>query len=141
MCGRQESLVTAEVESVEMKVCQNCASFGTVRRRADAVHIPQKKMHTDPALRVNHNYAAILRQARERKGLSQEDFAKSLQERESVVAKWEQGKMQPSVDIARRLEKMLGVSLVVEDIEQSFEKEKSGGTDGFTLGDFIKKRK
>lgn len=141
MCGRQESLVTAEVEGVEMQICQNCSHFGTVRRKADAVRVPQKKMHTDPAFRVNSNYASLLRQARERKGLSQEDFARSLQERESVVAKWEQGKMQPSVEIARRLEKMLGVSLVVEDIEQSFEKEKPAAADGFTLGDFMKKRK
>ena len=49
--------------------------------------------------------------------------------------------MPPSVDIARRLEKTLGVSLVVEDLEQSYEKEKDGKSDGFTLGDFMKVRK
>ncbi|MBI2627673.1 helix-turn-helix domain-containing protein, partial [Candidatus Nomurabacteria bacterium] len=67
--------------------------------------------------------------------------ARYLQERESIVAKWEQGKMQPSVDIARRLERILGLSLVVEDVEQAFEKEKNSKPEGFTLGDFMKVRK
>ena len=141
MCGRQESLVTADVEGVEMKVCQNCSRFGTVRKRADAMRVSQKKMHTEPAFRLAGNYASLLRQAREKQGLSQEDFARFLQEKESIVSKWEQGRMQPSVEVARRLEKILGVSLVMEDVEQSFEKEKSARTDGFTLGDFMKVRK
>lgn len=140
MCGRQGEIVIAAVESVEMKVCQNCARFGTIRKRADAVHVPQKKLHQEPAFRVTGNYATILRQAREKQKLSQEDFARFLQEKESIVAKWEQGKMQPPVEVAKKLEKILGVSLVVVDVEQSFEQGKTAKTDGFTLADFIKKR-
>lgn len=141
MCGRQGEIVIAAVEGVEMKVCQNCARFGTIRKKADAVHIPQKKLHQEPAFRVTGNYASVLRQVREKQKLSQEDFARFLQEKESIVAKWEQGKMQPSVEAAKRLEKILGILLVVEDVEQSFEPGKMGKADGFTLADFIKKRK
>ena len=141
MCGKETGLVLAEIEKVEMKVCQNCAKYGVIRRRADEVRVSSKKMHHEPAFRVTDNYASILRQAREKQGLSQEDFARYLQERESIVAKWEQGKMQPSVDIARRLERILGLSLVVEDVEQAFEKEKNSKPEGFTLGDFMKVRK
>ena len=141
MCGKQGGLVTAEVEAVDMNVCQNCVRFGKVKRKADSVRVPQKKMHQEPSFRVMGNYASVLRQAREKQGLSQEDFARFLQEKESIVAKWEQGRMPPSVEIARRLEKTLGVSLVVEDMEQSFERDKNVRADGFTLGDFIKVRK
>ena len=141
MCGKQGDLLTAEVEGVEMTVCQNCTRFGTIKRKTDAVRVPQKKMHQEQPLRVTVNYASLLRQAREKQGLSQEDFARSLQEKESIVAKWEQGRMQPSVEVARRLEKILGVSLVVEEVEQLFEKEKSVHGEGFTLGDFMKVRK
>lgn len=140
MCGKETALVSVEVEKAEMKVCQNCARFGVVRQKAVALHFTQKKMHKDPAFLITENYASLLRKAREKKGLTQEDFAKYLQERESVVAKWEQGRMRPSVDVARRLEKLLGVSLVVEEVEQTFVKEKTR-TDGFTLGDFVKIRK
>ena len=98
-------------------------------------------MHKEQPFRVTGSYATILRQAREKQGLSQEDFAMFLQEKESIVSKWEQGRMQPSVEVARRLEKTLGVSLVVEDVEQAVEKEKNVRADGFTLGDFMKVRK
>ncbi|MEK6905852.1 MAG: multiprotein bridging factor aMBF1 [Nanoarchaeota archaeon] len=141
MCGKQGNLLTADVEGVEMTVCQNCARFGTIKRKVDTVFVPQKKMHQEQPLRVTANYASLLRQAREKQGLSQEDFAHSLQEKESIVAKWEQGRMQPSVEVARRLEKILGVSLVVEEVEQLFEKDKSARGDSFTLGDFMKVRK
>ncbi|MEK6939961.1 MAG: multiprotein bridging factor aMBF1 [Nanoarchaeota archaeon] len=141
MCGKQGSLVTAEVEGVEMKVCPACSKYGTVRRSPDAVKFAPKKMHKEQPFRVVPSYASVLRQAREKQGLSQEDFARFLQEKESIVAKWEQGRMQPSVDVARRLEKILGVSLVVEEVEQAIEKEKHTRTDGFTLGDFMKVRR
>ncbi|MDP3698693.1 MAG: multiprotein bridging factor aMBF1 [Nanoarchaeota archaeon] len=141
MCGKQGGLATADVEGVEMNVCQNCARFGTVKKKADAIGVPQKKMHKEQPFKVTANYAAVLRQAREKQELSQEDFARFLQEKESIVAKWEQGKMQPSVEVARRLEKTLGVMLVEEEVEQSFVQEKMPKGDGFTLGDFMKVRK
>ena len=141
MCGRQAELVTADIERVEMKVCPNCARFGTIKKKADHHFVSPKKMHLEPTFRITDHFASILRQIRERQKLSQEDFARFLQEKESIVAKWEQGRMQPSVEVARRLEKILGVSLVIEDLDQSFEKEKPARADGFTLGDFIKVRK
>ena len=141
MCGKQGGLVTAEVEGVDMNVCPNCSQYGTVKRRADYVHVPQKRIHKEQPFRVTANYASLLRQVREKQGLSQEDFARFLQEKESIVAKWEQGRMQPSVDVARRLEKILGVSLVVEDVEQLVEREKNVRGDVLTLGDFMKVRK
>ena len=141
MCGRQGEIVTAEVEKVEMKVCQNCARFGTVKRRADSIRVLQKRIHQEQPFKVVSDYASILRQSREKQKLSQEDFARLLQEKESIVAKWEQGRMQPSVEVAKRLERILGVSLVIEEVEQPFEKDKNVRRDGFTLGDFIKKRK
>ena len=141
MCGRQGGLLTAEVEGVEMNVCQNCARFGTIKRKAETMRVPQKNMHKEQPFRVISSYASVLRQTREKQGLSQEDFARLLQEKESIVAKWEQGRMPPSVEVARRLEKMLGVSLVTEDVEQTFENDKNVRKDVFTLGDFMKVRK
>jgi|SRR3989344_2958695 len=141
MCGKETALVTAEVEGVDLKVCSNCSRFGTIKQKVDTIRVPQQKMHKEQPFRVTGSYATILRQAREKQGLSQEDFAMFLQEKESIVSKWEQGRMQPSVEVARRLEKTLGVSLVVEDVEQAVEKEKNVRADGFTLGDFMKVRK
>ena len=142
MCGKDSDLVNAVIEQVELKVCPGCARFGTVRESNELPQFHERKAeHKEPGLKLSADYASLLRQARERQGLTQEDFAKSLQERESIVAKWEQGKMQPSVEAARKLEKLLNVSLIEEDIELPEVKKKSSASGGFTLGDFIKVRK
>mgnify|MGYP001558703136 CR=1 FL=1 len=142
MCGKDSGLVNAVIEQVEIKVCSGCARFGTVRESNELPQFRSRKAeHKEPGLKIVSNYASLLRQSRERQGLTQEDFAKLLQERESIVAKWEQGRMQPSVEIARKLEKLLSISLIEEDIELSVVNKKSSASDGFTLGDFIKVRK
>jgi ribosome-binding protein aMBF1 (putative translation factor) len=64
-----------------------------------------------------------------------------LSEKESVVAKWESGSFKPRVDIARRIGKILKLKLT-EKIEENDEimESKKIKSEGFTLGDFIKKR-
>ncbi|MEK6899608.1 MAG: multiprotein bridging factor aMBF1 [Nanoarchaeota archaeon] len=147
MCGKTGSLVSAMIEKVEMTVCANCARFGTVKNNASSFSstsssiYKNKVEHKDPALRVISGYASAIRQVRERKGLSQEDFSKLLQERESLVSSWETGKMAPSIDAAKKLERVLKIRLVESDVEESVKPEKSSKADGFTLGDFIKVRK
>src|SRR3989344_5094459 len=37
LCGKQDSLVSAAVEGVDLKVCSSCAKFGTVRRQGSVV--------------------------------------------------------------------------------------------------------
>ena len=72
--------------------------------------------------------------------MSQEDFAKFLNERVSVIQKWEANSLKPRIDIARQLERKLSVRLVIRDqikkVELKHEK-----SDELTLGDFVKVRK
>ena len=146
MCGKESRLVTAEIEGGELKVCSNCAEYGTVKKR-EFTSRPRysgnsSKRNEMPQFRIVGNFSSLIRSAREKKGMSQEDFAKSLNERESIVAKWEQGVLRPRLGTARRLEKILGVKLVEKEEMNSAKVEmKKGKSDEFTLGDFIKVRK
>ncbi len=147
MCGRSGALSNSLVEGVELKVCGNCAKYGkaaalrTVPRNGYKRSFQRKE---EPAFRIVRGCANVLRSAREKQGLSQKEFASSIGERESVVAKWESGSMKPRVGVARRLEKRFGVVLVESDenknvnVSADSAKKKS---DVFTLGDFIKVRK
>jgi len=83
----------------------------------------------------------LLRSARESRGMSQEDFAKFLNERSSIVAKWESNGLKPRIGIAKKLSKLLNVNLVERDKKKVFEQKKYKKDEGFTLGDFIKVRK
>ena len=58
-----------------------------------------------------------------------------------MLASWEHGTIKPLVDVARRLEKVLGISLIVKEELEDVKMEKSGKKDELTLGDFIKVRK
>ena len=73
-------------------------------------------------------------------GLSQKDFASRINEKESMIHKIETGAFEPPLDLAKKLEKILGIKLVEEHLEkhEKFKRSKEGG---FTLGDFIKVKK
>ena len=160
MCGRESRLVTAEIEGGELRVCNNCAKFGKIKSGSFAPRAQRgvsrgsggfgssgrfKRSFAkkeEPQFGIVKNYSSLIRASREKKGLSQEDFAKSLNEKESIVAKWEHGTLRPRIDVARRLEKVLGIKLVKRE-EDSSEKTElpRKKSDELTLGDFIKVRK
>ncbi len=150
MCGKETETVLAEVEGVELKLCHNCTKYGRVKSnfnsrssRSDPRHYPSFKKE-QPEERIISSFGSLIRQNREKKGLTQQDFAKLLNERESVLVKWESGALFPDLEMAKRLEKQLGIVLIVKEeggtIAQPIQKEKER-SDVLTLGDFIKVRK
>jgi putative transcription factor len=85
------------------------------------------------------DYDARIREAREARGLSQEDLAKSLNEKASLIRKLERGDMLPSDDVQRKLEGELGISLV--EGEDADDTDWSGGSSTTTtLGDVVKRK-
>ena len=148
MCGKEANLVNADVEGVELKLCSNCSKYGVVKKnpnkflKKQSFYSNKKFIKKDkPEFRLVHNYPSLLKSARESKGMNQEDFANFLNERVSIITKWESGNLKPQIGIARKLEKILGVILVEEDKKKIFEQKDKRREESFTLGDFIKVRK
>jgi len=147
MCGRESQLVLAEVEGGELNVCSGCLKYGTRKKNVNSGmnhSVPGKKFAKIERIefKVVNNYSNLIRSARESKNLKQEDFAKFLNEKESILTKWESGNLKPRLDVARRLERVLGIRLVERDVIGKVEKqEKQKAAAEFTLGDFIKTRK
>jgi putative transcription factor len=83
------------------------------------------------------DHASIIKKGRESMGLSQKDFAGRISEKESTIHKIETGALEPSFQLAKKLEKILGAKLIEEfrESRNSFKRKKE---EGFTLGDFIK---
>ena len=142
MCGRKAELVSAEVEGVTLTVCSSCAGYGTVQKKNSSVRsftrVIQKE---DPPFHLLPEYASLLRSVREKKEMTQEEFATFIQEKVSIVAKWETGDFRPRLDIARKLERMLGIRLVEEEEAPAAAAHKKNKDDVLTLGDFVKIRK
>lgn len=152
MCGKEASLVAADVEGVNLRVCNNCAKYGKVKNdfyagqpetfRASS-GVTHSSLQQKTEFKVINNFFRQLKSVRNNRELSHEDFAKLLNEKQSLVAKWESGSAQPTIDAARRVGRILNLNLVVKESQEEVEmpampKIKS---DGLTLGDFIKVRR
>jgi len=114
-----------KLDNAVLHVCRRCAaaaSYGAVsaaepqtQRRA----APPPPRRTSAARRsadryeVVEEYAEVIRRARESMGLSREALASYMGVKESVLRRVESGQLVPDVQLARKLEKALGVKLLV----------------------------
>jgi len=169
MCGsEQPSLTTVKVEGAELQLCDECKEFGT-EVRTESSSTTSTKYSTsnsggsgssgaggtasggssggstrrrdmfDDMDELVADYDRRIREARESRGLSQEDLAKSLNEKASLIRKLERGDMLPSDDVRDKLAGELEISLV--EGEDTDDAEWSGGSSTTTtLGDVVKRK-
>ncbi len=140
ICGRRTSkLYKIRLEGAEMLVCENCKKYGELISEVSEPK-PTKKVVKKPKVEkeevVVENYAEIIRGIREKLGLTQADFAKKLGERESLMRKIEDGKLIPTIQLAKKIEREFGVHLV-EEIDATEFSVKSPEKEEVTLGDVV----
>ncbi len=90
---------------------------------------------------IVEDYAEKIRRARQRLGWSQAVLAQKVREKENVIKRIEAGRLKPSIELARRLEKILGITLLEPIVDEYTESYSSRNEDYFTIGDFIKIKK
>lgn len=146
MCGADASLTEADVDGAELKLCPKCLKFGVIRRKG--MNLPNRfrsnnnyKKKDDTEFKIIEDFADKLRSIREKKNLTQEDFAKFINEKESSLHKWENAQFKPSIETARRLEKIFDTKFVEKDYEEEYDFGKKKEPEEMTLGDFIKIKK
>jgi putative transcription factor len=151
MCGKDVSdyeLTNAIIEGTKLRVCDKCSKFGKVlksplnsfNRNNDKT--PQfKQIKTEPEYEemIVENYSEIIKSAREKKNIKQEDFANLINEKESLIHKIETGHMEPNIKMARKIEKFLGITLIKEvELGGSINISKDKKFTSLTIGDIIK---
>jgi len=141
ICGREVSnLKKVRVGMALMNVCERCAHLGeevhetrvetprsTLPARRDEVKMPSEDLIP--------NYSEVIREARERLGLSQEELAKRIKEKVSLIRKIERGELTPEEKVVRKLERELGIKLM-ERIEVP-RMERKEIPQNLTLGDIV----
>ena len=142
ICGQEkESLMKAIVEGALFNVCEGCYKFGNVI----VVKQPKKeeriiKRETTEIINiVNQNYPSLIKNAREKLGLKQQELALQLNEKESIIHKLETGSLQPTIVLAKKLEKVLKINLV--ELYQESHESINLKDDKLTIGDLLKLRK
>ena len=145
MCGKEGSLFIAEIEDSKMQVCKECSQYGknvrpVVKPRVESLNKIKVPQRPEIMQIIVAGYAKIIRDAREKSAMKQEDFAKSINEKVSVIHHIETGKAKPSLELARKLEKALRVTLI-EQYEDSGESVKASKSENLTIGDMISFKK
>lgn len=144
LCGKEvENRMSVMVEGTEMKVCNDCKSYGSKKERVKYKESKKRKAslrHSKTVLK--QDYGSIIRKKREGLGESQEDLADKLNIKESVLQKIENNKLRPARKLALKLEKTLRIDLF-EKVEDNVDKyvNKADDGEGLTLGDMIKFKK
>ncbi|ELZ69785.1 XRE family transcriptional regulator [Haloferax sp. ATCC BAA-644] len=85
------------------------------------------------------DYDDRIRQARESRGLSQEELAQSLNEKASLIRKLERGDIMPPDSVRKKIERKLDISLVEGESDDDSEWS-GGGSTTTTLGDVVKRK-
>ncbi len=142
VCGKDAELFTAVVEGTQLRVCTPCGRFGKILSRVTPPVLTKKQqtVHREPLQieAIVSDYAHHIRSAREKRELTQQDFAKLIMIKESLLHKIETGQFEPPLDLARRLEKTLHLKLVEIREETSASLQKDDRPTGLTIGDILK---
>jgi putative transcription factor len=154
MCGREAPLRQAIVEGTRMALCPNCVKFGvevaghatevTGRSRilqsldAREARSKPKDIFAQSESEIVEDFGKRIRDARNRKGVTQEELARRLNERQSVLSRVEAGMQRPADDLARKLERELAITLY-EKAPAAEAETRTAVKGTFTLGDLIKR--
>lgn len=116
------------IEGAVLRVCDSCAKLGKPYNPRAPAALPQPKgpVHIRRSTKdledlfVDPEYNSLVKGARERMGLTQEELAYKVGEKTSVISKIESRKLRPSIPLARKLEHALRVRIVknIEELEE-----------------------
>jgi len=142
LCGKEtDELFEVIIEGSLLKVCKECAKFGKVKKEVKRSRFGFKKAELEEVreveLIVSPEAGKIIRELRQREGLTREEFAKKYNISERLIERLEKGE---HIDVkdAQRLEKIFKVKLTEEVVLHYDPKEKKSEEEVLTVGDIIK---
>jgi putative transcription factor len=139
-----------------MNVCEDCSRFGRVKGKSIkgsvriVVQDSKKFEPSEPEYIFVQDYGLIVKNAREKLGLKQEDFAKKINEHKSLIHQVESEHIKPNILLARKLERALHIKIVDEVKGERYEPDDDSKhlgptgkmtstpkSEGLTFGDMI----
>jgi putative transcription factor len=159
-CGKDVKVgLRVKLEGSVIFTCESCAKYGEVVAEVKTAPKAEKKPVFEQPRRpvfqpsgeeyvesLVENFHSVIKNAREKMGWKQEDLAKKLNEPMSMVHRLEtEAHFEPSDELVRKLQKVLGVKLKESVKADGMGGLKSGSKNAkdLTLGDVVvvKKRK
>jgi len=142
MCGKTGHLLQVKVEESSMELCEACAKFGQVIRKQYAKKIIKvgknlfQEQKEDTVL--IQDYGRKIKKKRQHFGFTQEELAKKLAEKESIISKLESENYTPQKFLINKIERVLKIKITEEaGVAHSLSKQEQ--SPGLTIGDLLKR--
>jgi putative transcription factor len=146
ICGKTPVRAQILVEGARLLACASCMRSGKVLHRFDDEHPATAAPATPAAMEsgeeIKEGYGSIIRNAREKASLPLSVVAERVREKESYLNAIEHERFMPTIEVARKLEKELGIKLV-EKVQASVGATAASAKSFSppTLGDMIEAKK
>lgn len=116
ICGREsQRLSPIAPDGSRLMACEKCFQPNAITQPNKET----KKRHEKPRHSIleiedalTKNYGQIIRVARQKKGLTIEELAKTIFEKASFLHRVESQTAEPTIELVKKLEKALGIKLV-----------------------------
>jgi len=136
ICGKEEeNLLKIKVEDAIVEVCKDCSSFGQIVYEKSK-KVEEDKKEQEDEYEIAENYGEIIRKAREKMNFSRKDFALKLKIKENILKRIENEELLPEKDVAKKIEKELGIK-ILEKIDGKLPR-KEYKESSLTIGDVAK---
>ena len=153
LCGKSTQLYRVEIENAKLKVCENCAKYGTLLEKPSEraperedlpIPLPPTIAAESMQSPIDDNYAQVVKSAREKAKLTQEELAKAIAEKENIIHRIEARQQEPSTKIAKKLEQFLHIKLINKGATQALApvlRDIDFSEASMTIGDLLKMQK
>jgi len=144
ICGTKvEKAFITQIEGVLLKLCENCSKSGTVLnviKEQKEVDKKKNRWKDDEEYELVENYGKVIFEARVRMGISTQQLAEKIGEKESLVRKIEREEIRPSDKVVDKLERVLGIKLreKIENFEKSEKSNKSNKEMRLRIADVVR---
>ncbi|MFH0929108.1 MAG: multiprotein-bridging factor 1 family protein [Candidatus Aenigmatarchaeota archaeon] len=134
LCG-SKSKGKAKVEGAVVNVCDKCAKFGQAIHDVEYRVPVRRTMELEGSDQVLvQDFHKVVRRAREKRKLTQEELAKKLSEKHSVIKRIEEG-WKPPMKLVEKVERFFSIKLKEEIVERLVEK--AVNSKKLTIGDIV----
>lgn len=136
LCGSDKANRKTKIDGAVLTVCEKCVGFGEEIKPVEVKMVKQiPKLEALDILKPNFN--EIIRNSRSKMNLKQEDLAKKLNEKLSIIKRVEEG-WEPTPSLISKLEKFFNIELTESPEDKKLEKKTS--KERLTIGDVVEIR-
>ena len=129
-------------------VCSTCSSYGNIvmvdKPKFESENLVQRDIYVENETEIEvviPDAGQTIKTQREKRGMKQDELAKMLAEKTSIISAIEVGKGHLPLKLAKKFEQFFNISLIAHGVEIETPKTLDIADSDVTIGDLIKYKK